>query len=63
MAEKTAVIARLMPAIADGTQGRCRLKKVRVSSRKRPLNGSENANQKSASETSSVLSASKAPRW
>ena len=47
-AAATAVIARLTPEIAVGTQGRWRLKKVRVSSRKRPLKGSEKANQKSA---------------
>ena len=35
-------------AIAVGSHGRCRLKNVRVSSRKRPLVGSEKANQKSA---------------
>ena len=41
-------------AIPVGTQGRCRLKKVRVSRRKRPLVGSEKANQKSAVATTSV---------
>ena len=36
------------------SHGRCRLKNVRVSSRLTPENGSENENQKSAVETSSV---------
>ena len=52
-----------MPEIAVGTQGRWRLKKVRVSSRKSPLNGSENANQKSAVATRSVAAAPNSPRW
>ena len=56
------MIARLPPAIAVGTQGRWRLKKVRVRSRKMPLNGSEKANQKSASETRSVAPGPKSPR-
>ena len=43
-----AVIARLTPETTLGTQGRCRLKKVRVKIRKRPFSGSEKAYQKSA---------------
>ena len=54
--------ARFAAAIAVGSQGRWRLKKVRVSSRKRPLIGSEKANQKSAAATSSVCEASNSPR-
>jgi hypothetical protein len=44
----SAVTARLMPEIAAGSQGRWRLKNVLVRRRKSPLNGRENANQKSA---------------
>ena len=46
----------LPAAIAVGTQGRWRPKKVRVRSRKGPLGGSEKANQKSAVATSVVWS-------
>ena len=57
------MIARLAPEIAVGTQGRWRLKNVRVRSRKSPLNGSENANQNSAVATRSVCEAVNSPRW
>ena len=45
-----------------GSHGRWRLKKLRVSSSVMPENGSENANQNSASLTWRVESASKSPR-
>jgi hypothetical protein len=52
-----------MPDRRVTSQGRWRLKNVRVSSRLTPENGSENENHSSAVETSSVDAASNAPRW
>ena len=50
-------------ASAVGIQGRCSEKNVRVNSRFTPANGSENENQKSACETSSVDAAPNDPYW
>ena len=49
-----------MPVVIHG---RWRLKNVRVRSRLTPENGSENENQNSALETSSVDAGPKAPCW
>jgi hypothetical protein len=57
------LIASVTPARAVGVHGFWRLKNVRVSSRLKPLKGSENENQNRASATWSVDCASNSPRW
>ena len=56
------LIASVTPASAVGVHGRWRLKKVRVSSRLKPLKGRLKQNQNSASATWSVDCASNSPR-
>ncbi len=60
--DTAALIASVTPASAVGVHGLWSEKNVRVSSRLKPLNGSENENQNSASDTCWVDSASNSPR-
>ena len=58
-----ALTATLATASAVAAHGRRRAKKVRVSSRFAPLNGSATENQTSASATASVESGPNLPCW